>query len=199
MEQQPKAAPAVSPAPFEAINSKASNGINVRYTEQQNYTLAACDLFNRAFDSTLWENRASYQAYYELLSEMKNTAIEAIPTVEGIERLYALVFQNAVMREFVQALQVKFCMMQGDFNTKWVDLIATTAMGLTHATMVSSVEGSKNILIPEEIVERTHNFEYVKNFMLSNTWFTMTVLIILWGKLYTYEELKFKHAEQTNR
>lgn len=176
------------------VDNFASTGI--RYTEQQNYTIAAQNLFSKVFDSVMWENRSEYIAYHELMKEVKNTAIESIATVDGIDRLYQLAFGNATLRDTLQTLQVRFCTLQCDFNTKWENLIASIALSVTQSSLVAGLAESDKVMLPEEIIARQHDFAFLKGFMLTNTWFTILVLVILWGKLYTYEELRVKYNEK---
>jgi hypothetical protein len=163
--------------------------IQVALSEKQNYALATEEIFCHALNRTVWVYRENYGAIDVMLSEIRNTALESIATQAGIERITSMVFGNGAMREFLFTLQAQFYSQFAEFNEYWVDLINGTAASLTNTPLGVAVKTELS-LVPEDLKLRTYGVDHMRELLLANTWFIMFIFIALWGRTFTYEELR---------
>jgi hypothetical protein len=165
--------------------------MKIALSNKQNFALAAEEIFNHALRRTIWNYRSDYIALDEILKEVKNTAMESVATVRGIERISNMVFgpHGSALREFLFALRVQFSSQFGEFYTAWSDLIGDIASSLTSGYTSSDADPDLS-LVPEEISDRTYTPADMKKLLLSNTWLIMFLLIILWGRTLNYDELR---------
>lgn len=163
--------------------------LKVALSTKQNFALATEELFCHALKRTVWAYRNDYEAIEVIMNEVKNTAIEAIATDQGIERITGLVFGNSVLREFVFMLQAQFFSQFSEFHSHWSEMIGNIAGSLTNDCRITD-GNPKFSLIPEEIISRLYGTDHMKDLLLANNWLIMFIFIVLWGRTTTYEELR---------
>lgn len=156
---------------------------------KQNYAIVAEEIFCRALNRTVWAYRNEYVVVEIVANNIQNTAMESVATEAGVARIADLVFSESVVREFIATLQTQFFSQFSEFNDHWEEMIGNIAMGLTSGFTNPRVKAELN-LIPEELRSRTYTTEYMKDLLLANNWLTMFIFIALWGRIYSYDELK---------
>ena len=98
-------------------------------------------------------------------------------------------FGESVVREFIFTLQTQFFSQFAEFNDHWEEMVGNIAIGLTSGFISNSVKKELS-LIPEELSLRMYDAGHMRDLLLANTWLTMFILIALWGRIYTYDELR---------
>lgn len=173
-----------------SLKPQLGDQLRVALTVKQNFALAAEQIFTHALARTVWVYRDQYQVVELIMAEIRNTAFESLGTDPGIARVSDLVFGDGAIREFLFTLQVQFFSQFTEFNNLWTELIHNIAMGLTNDFTTSEAKKEMS-LVPEEISLRTHSSKHMKDLMLANNWLVMFIFIALWGKTYTYDELRY--------
>lgn len=179
-----------------ALYPQALANVQLAISAKQNFAMVAEEIFSKALDHAMWDYRSEYSPIYNILNEIKNTAMESIATEGGIMRLSDLVFRNDVTRELIFLIQTRFLCQLSEFSNFWIDLITTIAMSLTHTT-TTPIDIAGLTLIPDEIRERMYDMPRMRDLMLSNTWLIIVIFIILWGRIHSYDELRAKQRGLT--
>ncbi len=171
--------------------------VNIALSNRQNFSLAAEQIFVHALNRAVWNYRHDYAALDLLMSAIRNVAIEGIATPDGLNALVAMVFEDAAMREFVFTVQTQFWSQFSEFHQAWNDMLGDIAESLTGAIRGIDVDASK-CLVPEEIRLRVFPVDQMKALLVANNWLVTVIFIILWGRTYTYDELRatFRRGQQ---
>lgn len=172
-----------------SLKPEIPNTISLALSNKQNYAIAAEEIFCHALNRTIWIYRNDYAAIEVIADNIKNTAMESVATEAGVSRISNMVFGESVVREFVFTLQTQFFSQFAEFNDHWEEMVGNIAAGLTSG-LVSERVKKELILIPEELSSRMYDATYMKDLLLANNWLTMFILIALWGRIYTYDELR---------
>lgn len=170
------------------------NGVRIALSEKQNFALGAEEIFCHALNRTVWQYREDYAAVELFFSVIRNTAMESVATEKGIERIAEVVFGNSAMREFIATLRIQFYSQFAEFHTHWEDLIAKIAIGLTAGEMSSNAKPELS-LVPEDVRIRTFDAEQMKDILLANSWLIMFLLTALWGRSFSYAELRSNYKQ----
>jgi hypothetical protein len=187
--EEKKNAPQITAGIAASLKPQMPESIRVALSVKQNFALAAEEIFVHALSRTVWNYRDKYMAVEIIMAEIRNTAMESVATEAGVARISDLVFRNEVMREFLFTLQVQFFSQFGEFHQNWVEMINYIATALTNGVIGHEVDPKLN-LVPEDIRMRTYDAKHMSNLLLANTWLIMFLLIALWGRTHTYEELR---------
>ncbi|BAW19027.1 hypothetical protein [Ralstonia phage RP12] len=184
--------PLHTPGLTSLLKPEMPRGMQVAFSNKQNFALAAEQIFVHALNRTVWVYRDTYAAVDIMLKQVCNVAMESLGTQQGIDYVTNMVFynQDAVLREFLFTLQVQFFSQFGEFQAFWTELISNIAESLTCA-----VTGGKDVkkdlcLVPAELTERMFTPENMRDLLLANNWLIMFIFIALWGRTYTYDELR---------
>jgi hypothetical protein len=172
-----------------SLKPELPSSMSLSLSNKQNYAIAAEEIFCHALNRTIWVYRNDYAAIELIALNIRNTAMESVATEAGISRISDLVLSESVVREFVLTLQTQFFSQFAEFNDHWEELVGNIATGLTNGPVSARVKKEMS-LMPEEISSRTYSTEYMKDLLLANNWLTMFILIALWGRIFTYEELR---------
>lgn len=173
-----------------SLKPEMPDSIRVALSVKQNFALAAEEIFCHALNRTIWVYRNDYSAIDLMLAEIRNTAMESMATEGGISRISDMVFKNDAMREFLFTLQAQFYSQFAEFHQHWVDLVTNLAASLTNSPLGGQNIKTEMSLVPEDLRLRTHSAQHMTDLLLANTWFIMFIFISLWGRTFTYEELK---------
>lgn len=163
--------------------------ISLALSNKQNYAMAAEEIFCHALNRTIWIYRNDYPAIEVISQNVKNTAMESVATEAGVARISDMVFGESVVREFIFTLQTQFFSQFAEFNDHWEELVGNIAAGLTGGIVSNRIKKEMS-LVPEELGLRKYEAEYMKDLLLANNWLIMFILIALWGRIYTYDELR---------
>lgn len=169
-------------------------GLKIALTDKQNFALAAEEIFCRALDRTVWNYREDYYAVETFMTSIRNTAMESVATEKGISRIADMVFGDAGMREFIFSLRTQFYSQFAEFHTYWEDLIKFIALSLTTGEVNTSFK-SELSLIPEDLRIRTYEPQQMADLLLANSWLVMFLLTALWGRTFTYAELRANYRQ----
>lgn len=172
-----------------SLKPELPSSMSLALSNKQNYAIAAEEIFCHALNRTIWIYRNDYAAIEVIASNIKNTAMESVATEAGISRISDLVFGESVVREFVFTLQTQFFSQFAEFNDHWEEMVGNIAAGLTTGFVSNRVKKEMS-LMPEELSSRMYDAQYMKDLLLANNWLTMFILIALWGRIYTYDELR---------
>lgn len=191
------------PSLTSALRPETPANLNAALSLKQNYAMAAEQLFVHALNRTVWQYRNHYDAVQIMIDEIRNTAMESMATQAGLAMVSNIVFRNASMREFLFTLQVQFFSQFSEFNDHWADMIGNIATSLSGSVIAPYVDPAKNLmpdsfetadegrdLTPDELVMRRFSAEEMKSWLLSNNWLIMFIFVSLWGRTYTYDELR---------
>ena len=163
--------------------------MSLALSNKQNYAMAAEEIFCHALNRTIWIYRNDYPAIEVISQNVKNTAMESVATEAGVARISDMVFGESVVREFIFTLQTQFFSQFAEFNDHWEELVGNIAAGLTGGIVSNRIKKEMS-LVPEELGLRKYDTEYMKDLLLANNWLIMFILIALWGRIYTYDELR---------
>lgn len=172
-----------------SLKPELPSSLSLALSNKQNYAIAAEEIFCHALNRTIWIYRNDYDAIEVIASNIKNTAMESVATEAGVGRISDLVFGESVVREFIFTLQTQFFSQFAEFNDHWEEMVGNIAIGLTSGFISNNVKKELS-LIPEELSLRMYDANYMRDLLLANTWLTMFILIALWGRIYTYDELR---------
>ena len=172
-----------------SLKPELPSSMSLALSNKQNYAIAAEEIFCHALNRTIWIYRNDYDAIEVIASNIKNTAMESVATEAGIGRISDLVFGESVVREFIFTLQTQFFSQFAEFNDHWEEMVGNIAIGLTSGFISNNVKKELS-LIPEELSLRMYDADHMRDLLLANTWLTMFILIALWGRIYTYDELR---------
>lgn len=172
-----------------SLKPELPNSMSLALSNKQNYAIAAEEIFCHALNRTIWIYRNDYAAIELIAENIKNTAMESVATEAGVSRISDLVFGESVVREFIFTLQTQFFSQFAEFNDHWEEMVGNIAIGLTGGVISNRIKSDLN-LMPEELTTRMYDAEHMKDLLLANTWLTMFILIALWGRIYTYDELR---------
>ena len=172
-----------------SLKPELPSSLSLALSNKQNYAIAAEEIFCHALNRTIWIYRNDYDAIEVIASNIKNTAMESVATEAGIGRISDLVFGESVVREFIFTLQTQFFSQFAEFNDHWEEMVGNIAIGLTSGFISNNVKKELS-LIPEELSLRMYDADHMRDLLLANTWLTMFILIALWGRIYTYDELR---------
>lgn len=172
-----------------SLKPELPSSLSLALSNKQNYAIAAEEIFCHALNRTIWIYRNDYDAIEVIASNIKNTAMESVATEAGVGRISDLVFGESVVREFIFTLQTQFFSQFAEFNDHWEEMVGNIAIGLTSGFISNSVKKELS-LIPEELSLRMYDAGHMRDLLLANTWLTMFILIALWGRIYTYDELR---------
>src|SRR5690606_21579019 len=100
-----------------------------------------------------------------------------------------MVFSDQTLREFIFSLQTQFFSQFAEFNVHWDELLGNIASSLTHSPMTAEHNVSPS-LIPEDITSRLYSRDKMQSILRGNSWLVIFILIALWGRFLTYEELR---------
>lgn len=166
--------------------------IHISYSARQNYALAAEAIFVHALNRTVWSYRAVYPAVDMFLTKIRDLAMESLATEPGVVNATNLVFysDDGAMREFLFTLQAQFFSQFGELNQNWVEFIDNIAASLTGGQITGVEIDPSLVRIPEDLTNRMFTRENMKKILLANNWLIMLVLISLWARTYTYDELR---------
>jgi hypothetical protein len=178
-----------SPGLTSMLRPEAPKALNISPTLKQNFALAAEHIFVHALNRTVWIYRDSYQAVDLILSTIRNTAMESIATQPGIDQITKLVFGDEVVREFMFTLQAQFFSQFAEFHQHWRDMIGDIATALTGSPAGIEIDEQLN-LVPEEISGRMFTQKHMQSLLLANNWLIMYILVALWGRTYSHDELR---------
>lgn len=181
------------------LKPETPKSMQIALSAKQNFALAAEQIFVHALNRTVWVYRERLPAVDLMLSQIRNVAMESLGTQQGISYVTEMVFYTpeAAMREFLFTLQVQFFSQFGEFQSHWTEMIGHIAESLTCA-VPDSVSDKKLSLIPEELTDRMFTAENMKDLLLANNWLIMFIFIALWGRTYTYDELRAFSRRQNN-
>lgn len=170
------------------------NAVKIALSNRQNYAMAAEEIFCHALNRTIWIYRESYQAVDIFIRTIRNTAMESLATETGIAKVSNMVFSDydGALREFLFTLRVQFYSQFAEFNNPWQEMILDIAKSLTADAMPEGIDPKMN-LMPEDLRIRTYTTEYMRDLLLANSWLVMFILIALWGRTFTYDELRANH------
>lgn len=171
------------------LKPQTLQSVKIALSTKQNFAMAAEELFCHALNRTVWVYRKDYLAVDAFLEEIRNTAMESIATEQGIARITELVFGQGALREFLFTLRVQFYSQFSEFNTLWAELIENIALSLTNEPLSEEAKPEMS-LVPEDLRIRTHSTQHMRDLMLANSWLVMFILTALWGRTFTYEELR---------
>jgi hypothetical protein len=171
---------------------------------RQNYAMAAEQMFVHALNRTVWQYRDHYQAVEIMVDQIRNTALESMATTVGLAQVSDIVFKNEAMREFLFTIQMQFFSQFSEFNEQWTAMITNLATSLSGAPLMPTIDGSKNLapslvdaapeenkdLTPDVLTMRRFSAEEMTDWLLSNNWLIMFIFVSLWGRIYTYDELR---------
>jgi hypothetical protein len=173
------------------LKPQTPNAVRLALSNRQNYAMAAEEIFCHALNRTVWIYREHYQAVDVFLGRVRNVSMESVATESGISQISNMVFteNEGAMREFLFTLRVQFFSQFAEFNDPWKLLLQDVAQSLTNE---SSIEGANTELnlVPEELRVRTYTTQYMYDILLANSWLVMFILIALWGRTFTYDELR---------
>ncbi len=172
-----------------SLKPELPSSLSLALSNKQNYAIAAEEIFCHALNRTIWIYRNDYDAIEVIAHNVKNTAMESVATEAGVGRISDLVFGESVVREFIFTLQTQFFSQFAEFNDHWEEMVGNIAIGLTSGFISNNVKKELS-LIPEELSLRMYDANYMRDLLLANTWLTMFILIALWGRIYTYDELR---------
>jgi hypothetical protein len=172
-----------------SLKPELPSSLSLALSNKQNYAIAAEEIFCHALNRTIWIYRNDYDAIEVIAHNVKNTAMESVATEAGVGRISDLVFGEPVVREFIFTLQTQFFSQFAEFNDHWEEMVGNIAIGLTSGFISNNVKKELS-LIPEELSLRMYDANYMRDLLLANTWLTMFILIALWGRIYTYDELR---------
>jgi hypothetical protein len=172
-----------------SLKPELPGSMSLALSNRQNYAVAAEEIFCHALNRVIWIYRNDYTAVEIIAHNVKNAAMESFATEAGVAHISDLVFGESVVREFIFTLQTQFFSQFAEFNDHWEEMIGNIAIGLTNGFVNSRVKKELS-LVPEELSSRMYETEYMKDLLLANTWLTMFILIALWGRIYTYDELR---------
>ena len=172
-----------------SLKPELPSSLSLALSNKQNYAIAAEEIFCHALNRTIWIYRNDYDAIEVIAHNVKNTAMESVATEAGVGRISDLVFGESVVREFIFTLQTQFFSQFAEFNDHWEEMVGNIAIGLTSGFISNSVKKELS-LIPEELSLRMYDAGHMRDLLLANTWLTMFILIALWGRIYTYDELR---------
>ncbi len=172
-----------------SLKPELPSSLSLALSNKQNYAIAAEEIFCHALNRTIWIYRNDYDAIEVIAHNVKNTAMESVATEAGVGRISDLVFGESVVREFIFTLQTQFFSQFAEFNDHWEEMVGNIAIGLTSGFISNNVKKELS-LIPEELSLRMYDANYMRDLLLANTWLSMFILIALWGRIYTYDELR---------
>lgn len=173
------------------LKPQTSNSVRLALSNRQNYAMAAEEIFCHALNRTVWVYREHYQAIDIFLGRIRNTAMESVATETGLAKISEMVFteNEGAMREFLFTLRVQFFSQFAEFNDPWKQLLEDIAKSLTNETSIEGANIELN-LVPEDLRVRTYTTSYMYEVLLANSWLVMFILIALWGRTFTYDELR---------
>lgn len=172
-----------------SLKPEAPKTLQMALSQKQNFAMVAEQMFVHALNRTVWGYRHNYIVVDQLLSSIRNVALESIATPDGIGHITRMVFEDAAMREFIFTAQVQFWSQFSEFHQHWTDLVGNLAATLTNTVTDQEVDEAL-VLIPKEITERQFKVKEMKDLLLANNWLIVFILIALWGRTYTYDELR---------
>lgn len=187
-----------TPGMTSLLKPEMPQGMQVAFSVKQNFALAAEQIFIHALNRTVWVYRERLQAVDMMLSKIRNVAMESLATQPGINYVTDMVFyteESAALREFLFTLQTQFFSQFGEFQTHWTDLIGHIAESLT-CHVAGNEEIKKLALVPADLTDRMFEPVHMKNLLLANNWLIMFIFIALWGRVYTYDELRAINRRQ---
>jgi hypothetical protein len=80
----------------------------------------------------------------------------------------------------------------------WADLIEHIAYSLTNSPIGVEVKTELS-LVPEDLRLRTYEASHMRDLLLANNWLIMFIFIGLWGRTFTYEELRANYRRTTGQ
>lgn len=175
---------------------KLPNVVRISLTDKQNFALCAEEIFCHALNRTVWDYRDNYDILEAIFKQIKNTAVESIATDAGLSRISDIVFGDSVVREFISTLRTQFYSQFSEFHAYWNELLLTIAYSIT-SNEISKDANMSFSLVPEDLQIRTYDADHMRNLFLANSWLVIFILVVLWGRIYSYAELK-SIAKQTN-
>lgn len=187
--EEKKNAIVLSASAMASLKPQTPDNLKIALSAKQTFSLAAEEIFVHALNRTVWSYRDTYDGVEVIIANIKNTAMESIATEQGIGRISDMVFGEPVVREFLFTLQVQFFSQFAEFHTHWVEMIRHIAVALTNSG-ISEGGKAELSLIPSDLSSRMYDAEHMKDLLLSNNWLIMFILTALWGRIYTYEELR---------
>lgn len=193
--EEKKNAVVLSAAAMASLRPQMPATLKIALSAKQNFSMAAEEMFVHALNRTVWSYRDSYDAVEIIIFNIKNTAMESVATEQGLSRISDLVFGEAVVREFLFTLQAQFFSQFAEFHSHWTEMIENIALALTNSSGVSdsSTVDMTLCMVPEEIRSRMFETKKMKDILLANNWLIMFILTALWGRIYTYDELRANH------
>lgn len=173
------------------LKPQTTNSVRLALSNRQNYAMAAEEIFCHALNRTVWVYREHYQAVDIFLGKIRNTAMESVATETGLAKISDMVFTDneGALREFLFTLRVQFFSQFAEFNEPWKKLIEDIAQSLTNESSIDGAKAELN-MVPEDLRVRTFTTEYMRDILLANSWLVMFILIALWGRTFTYDELR---------
>lgn len=187
--EEKKNAIVLSAGAMASLRPQLPESIGIALSNKQNYALAAEEIFVHALNRTVWAYRDSYDGVQIIIDNIKNTAMEAVATEPGLARISDMVFGESVVREFLFTLQVQFFSQFAEFNTHWTELLENLALALTNG-FISADAKPELCMVPEEIRLRMYDADRMKDLLAANTWLVMFLFTSLWGRIFTYDELR---------
>lgn len=181
----------------QSLRPSMPDGLSLMLSERQNYALVAEQIFVQALSRTMWAYREHYVIIDAVLLTVRNIPMESLATKMGVDHVTNLVHYNPdpVLREFLHTVQVQFFTQFGQFDNQWEDLIGSLATGLCGGATLSNINTALS-LVPEELSGRMFVPAKLKELLLANNWLIMFIFISLWGRTYTYDELRATSKRQ---
>lgn len=135
----------------------------------------AAQVFNEAYQhvvsNLLGETQQKIQRF--VLATVVSEKPFLLITPEGLDRAISLVFQDAVVRDFVLTLQYTFGSRWGMSQDKFEGLVANLAVGATPAARLS------DSAMPNAIADRLTSTSDAYNLLLANSWLVILMLLLL--------------------
>lgn len=178
------------PSLTQALRPQTPDNLHIALSVKQNFSLAAEQIFVHALNRTVWIYRNQYDAVDVMISEIRNTAMESLATERGLSTVSNTVFGNEAMREFLFTLQVQFFSQFGEFQEHWQEMIGNIAASLSGEVIAAPNVDPARSLVPDELGARRYSAVEMQGWLLANNWLIMYLLVSLWGRTYTYDELR---------
>lgn len=159
-------------------------------TDNQRTLQAFRNVFDNALQLTIFNYSDRLPVIELVASLMSNRSIESMMSVEGISSITDEVFGDVNTREFYLTLQATFFSLMGEFHKAYRDLVESVAYGLSAGHFNENVEAETFLLTPKEYAERIYDYPTIVNYLLTNKWLLVYVLMRLWGRLPTTKEIR---------
>lgn len=159
-------------------------------TDNQRVLQAFRNVFDNALQLTVFNYSDRLPVIEAVAALMGNRSIESMMTVEGISSITEEVFGNATVREFYLTLQATFYSLMGEFHKAYRDLVESIAYGMSAGHFNEAAEAETFNLTPAEYSERVYDYPTIVNYLLTNKWLLVYVIMRLWGRLPSAKEIR---------